>query len=147
MIEFNGIDIIVQHQMDQERVRRALAAALHVPERRVALIDDMSHYPKAGDADIVCVSSQVEGEFVNLLSIQVDRTTLPYETHAQLMQALCESLGVPYITPDDGDVDPYYMWLVSPGAVPSRVGLDPVAFDEGRYVVARQIQMVQAPLD
>jgi hypothetical protein len=139
MIEFNGIDIIIQHQVDEGRVRRALAAALHVPEGHVALINDISHYPKAGDAEIVCVSSQVEGEFANLLSIQVDRTPLPYDTHAQLMQALCERLGVQYITPDDDDVDPYVMWFVSPGAVPRRVGLDPIALDEGRYVIARRV--------
>lgn len=138
MIEFNGIDIIVQHPVDEDRVRRALAAALHVPGGRVAFIDDISHYPKAGDADVVCVSSQVEGEFTNLLSIQIDRTDLPYETHAQLMQVLGERLGVRYITPDEDDVDPYFMWLISPGGVPRRVGLDTVAFDEGRYVIARR---------
>lgn len=137
MIEFNGIDIILQHRLDDDRVRRALAAVLRAPEGRVALIEDVSHYPEAGDADVVCVSSSVEGEFAQLLSIQVDRLTLPYDMHAQLRQALCETLGTQYLTPDDDDVNPYFMWLVSPGTMPGKVGLDPVALDEGRYVIAR----------
>jgi hypothetical protein len=139
MIEFNGIDIIVQHRMEDDRVRRALAAALRIPEGRIALIDDVSHYPKVGDVDVVCVSSSVEGEFTRLLSVQADCITLSYNTHAQLMQALCELLDTQCLTPDDDDVDPYVMWLVSPGTVPRKVGLDPVALDEGRYVIARRV--------
>ena len=56
-----------------------------------------------GDFDVVCVSSQVEGEFSRLLSIQINHITLPYETRAQLTQALCEHLGIQYITPGDDD--------------------------------------------
>ena len=41
MIEFNGLDIIVQHRMGDDSVRRALAATLSVPEVRVALVDDV----------------------------------------------------------------------------------------------------------
>jgi hypothetical protein len=70
MIEFNGIDIILQHRLDDDCVRRTLAAALRVPEGRVALIDDVSDYPNAGDADVVGVASSVGGEFTHLLSIQ-----------------------------------------------------------------------------
>jgi hypothetical protein len=139
MIEFHGMDIIVQHRMDAAQVRRALAEVLHVPEERVALIDDMDQYPNVADAHVVCMSSRVEGEFAYLLSIQVNRVTLPYETRAQLMQLLSERLGAEYITPDEEDVDPYVMWHVTPGGMPGRVGLDPVAFDEDRYVIARNV--------
>lgn len=138
MIEFNGMDIIVRSRIDDERVRRALSTVLHVPAERVVLISDVSHYPPRGDADVVCISSQAEGEFTSALSIQCDCLALPYKTHAQLMQVLGERLEAQYITPDD-DMDPYVMWLTSPGAVPGKVDLDPVAFDEGRYVIARKL--------
>ena len=139
MIEFSGMDIIVQHRVADDRVRRALAEALHVPEERVALIDDSCHCPKARESDVVCVCSLVEGEFTYLLSIQIEWVILPYDNNVQLMQRLCEVLGVQYLAPDDDDVDPYMMWLVSPEVVPSKVGLDPVAFDEDRYVISRRV--------
>lgn len=139
MIKFSGMDIIVQHRMNEHHMCQALAAALHVSEGRVALIDDLCHYPKAGEADVVCVCSSVEGEFTYLLSIQINRVTLPYDTNVQLMQRLCEALRMQYLAPDDDDVDPYMMWLISPGAVPRKVGLDPVAFDEDRYVISRRV--------
>jgi hypothetical protein len=139
MIEFNGIDIILQHRLDDDRVRRTLATALRVPEGRVALINDMSDYPNSGDADVVGVASSVEGEFTHLLSVQAEHLTLPYETRAQLMQALAEALGSQYLTPDDDDEDPYFMWLISPGTGRGKVGLEPIALDEGRYVIARRV--------
>ena len=137
MIEFSGMDIIVKQPMPDEHVRQALASALRVSPERIALIDDVSHYPDRQDVDIVCVSSSVEGEFAQLISIQVGRATLPYETTAQLMQLICEQLGTQYITPDDENENPYVMWVVSPGALPRRIGLDPVALDNGRYVISR----------
>jgi hypothetical protein len=85
------------------------------------------------------VASSVEGEFTHLLSIQAEQLALPYETRARLMQALAEALGTQYITPDDDDEDPYFMWLISPGVERGKVGLEPIALDEGRYVIARRL--------
>jgi hypothetical protein len=106
MIDCNGMDIVIQHDLGDEVVRRALAATFLVPEGRISIIDDVGDYPRSGDFDVVCVSSQVEGEFARLLSIQSNHVALPYETRAQLTQALCEHLGIQYITPDDDDADP-----------------------------------------
>jgi hypothetical protein len=128
----------MQHDLSDEVVRSALAATFFVPGRRVAIIDDTADYPRSADFDIVCVSSPVGGDFVRLLSIQSDHITLPYETRPQMLRALCEHLGTQYLTPDDSDEDPYFMWLISPGGTPGRVGLDPVAFDEDRYVIDRR---------
>jgi len=137
MIEFNGIDIIVQHRPPDVSVRRALSAALVVSEERVVVIDDVSDYPEAGAADIVCVSSPLEGEFTGLLSIQVERLVVPCDTHEQLMRRLCDVLGTQCLVPDDEQENPYLMWSISPGAAPRKIGLDPVAFDDGRYIIAR----------
>ncbi|HEX8110292.1 MAG TPA: hypothetical protein VF516_21320 [Kofleriaceae bacterium] len=139
MTEFNGIDIVVQHRSPDASVRRALAAALAVSEERVVVIDDLSNYPEAGAADIVCVSSALKGEFTGLLSIQVERLAVPCETHEQLMRRLCDALGTQCLVPDDKQDNPYLMWSISPGAAPRKIGLDPVAFDEGRYVIARNL--------
>ena len=135
MIEFSGVDMIAQHQTDDDGVRRALAAALGVPQERVAVVADMNDYPETAAADVVCVTSPVNGEFTLLLSVQVANLSLPYDTRAQLMQRLCELLGMECLVPDDDDVDPYFMWLVSPVNVPRKVSLDPIALDEGRYVI------------
>jgi hypothetical protein len=137
MIEFNGMDMIVQHRPPDVSVRRALAAALAVSEQRVVVIDDVSDYPETGSADVVCVSSPLEGEFTGLLSIQAERLVVPCETHEQLMQRLCNVLGTQCLVPDDEQDSPYLMWSISPGATPRKIGLDPVAFDDGRYVIAR----------
>ena len=139
MIEFNGIDIIVQYRPPHVSVRRALAAALWVSEERVVVIDDVSDYPEAGAADIVCVSSPVEGEFAGLLSIQVERLVVPCDTHEQLVRRLCDALDTQCLVPDNERENPYLMWWISPGFAPRKIGIDPVAFDEGRYVVARNL--------
>ena len=135
MIEFSGIDVVAQRQMSDVHVRRALAAALGVPEQRAALIDDMIDYPDPGAADVVCVSSPVGGEFASLLSIQTGRLELPYGTHMELVQRLCDLLQTQCLVPH-ADVDPYVMWLIAPGASPRKVALDPTALDEGRYLIA-----------
>ncbi|HEX4417765.1 MAG TPA: hypothetical protein VH165_07690 [Kofleriaceae bacterium] len=52
---------------------------------------------------------------------------------------MADALGAQYLTPDDDDEDPYFMWLISPGIERSKVGLEPSALDEGRYVIAQQV--------
>lgn len=139
MMEFNGIDIVVRYRPSDVSVRRALAAALAVSEGRVVVLDDVIHYPEVGAADIVCVSSPLEGEFTGLLSIQAERLVVPCETHEQLMRRLCDVLGTQCLVPDDEQKNPYLMWSFSPGAAPRKIGLDPVAFDDGRYVIAHDL--------
>ena len=136
MIEFNGIDIILERQIKDASIRHALAASLRVPENRVIVIDDMSKYPEPAAADVVCVISSVEGEFTQLLSVQTGRLLLPYDEPLALIQSLCELLGTRCLATDD-DADPYYMWLISPGATSGRIELDPIAFDGDRYIILR----------
>ncbi len=137
MIEFQGVDIVVQKRPADAGVRQALAVTLGVPEGRVALVDDLSDYPEAGAADVVCVRSSVEGEFSDLLSIQADRLTAPYETALQLVARLGELLGAECLVPDEDSQNPYLMWLILPGSAPLKVALDTIAFDRGQYVIAR----------
>jgi hypothetical protein len=143
MIDFDGIDIVVQHRPEDDIVRRALAAVLGVPGARVVVIDDVTDYPEAGAADVVCVCSPLEGEFARLLSVQVERLPLPYESPAHLMQRFSDILDVQCLSPYDGDMSPYVMWSFSPGKPPGKVALDPVALDEGRYVVVRREAVAQ----
>ena len=136
MIEFSGIDIILERQINDTSIRQALAASLGVPENRVIVIDDMSKYPESAAADVVCVTSSVEGEFIQLLSVQAGRLLLPYDEPLALIQSLCELLGTRCLAPDD-DADPYCMWLISPGTARGRIQIDPIAFDDDRYVISR----------
>lgn len=85
------------------------------------------------------MSSPLEGEFDGLLSIQVERLVVPCDTHEQLMRRLCNALGTQCLVPDDEQENPYLMWLISPGAAPRKIGLDSIAFDVGRYIIARNL--------
>jgi hypothetical protein len=85
------------------------------------------------------VSSSLEGEFTDLLSIQVERLMMPCDTPEELMRRLCDALGTQCLVPDNEQEDPYLMWAISPGVAPRKIGLDPVAFDDGRYIVARNL--------
>jgi len=138
MMEFNGLDLLVEKPIDEAALCRAIAATLGVPEGRVTVIDDISNYPASEDADVVCVVSSVEGEFSLLVSIQVNKLALPYENTVALTQCLAEQLSAACLIPDEDDVDPYNMWLVLPGSEPRRVGVDPVALDQDRYVISRR---------
>jgi len=136
MIEFSGIDIVLERQINDAGIRQALVASLGIPENRVIVIDDTSKYPESAAADVVCVISSVEGEFTQLLSVQTGRLLLPYDAPLALIQSLCEALGTRCLAPDD-DADPYCMWLISPGTTPGRIEIDPIAFDDDRYVISR----------
>jgi hypothetical protein len=83
----------------------------------------------------VCVSSPVDGEFSQLLSLQAKRRVLPYDEQWQVVQRICDLLDTQCLCPDDQDMNPYTMRLLGPGAAPAKVSLDPVALDEGRYVI------------
>jgi hypothetical protein len=135
MIEFHGVDLVIQDRVDDDHVRRAVAMALGVPANRIALIDDVGDYPGPDAADVVCVSSAVGGEFSRLLSLQVERLALPYDAPLQLLQRICDLLGTPCLSPDEQDASPYSMWSLRPGAPPGKVSLDAAAQDDGRYVV------------
>lgn len=135
MIEFSGADLVLEKNVDDASLRRALASCLNVPEDRVAVIDDVGQYPEPSLADVVGVTSRVSGEFSRLVSIQSKTLELPYDRLLAPLQRLCEVLGTRCLAPDDGS-DPYVMWLLAPGDHPKLVGVDPVSLDENRYVVA-----------
>jgi len=61
MIEFDGIDLIIEKPVDKTNLRRALAASLGVPEERISVIDHVGQYPDSSAADIVCVESPGPG--------------------------------------------------------------------------------------
>jgi hypothetical protein len=135
VIEFKGIDVVAERKIDSAEIRHALMESLSVVEERIIVIYDMGDYPQSGAADVVCVISPVDGEFSSLLSIQTDGLTLPYNGVLELVQRLAEILRTRCLVPDEG-LDPYVMWLASPGQPVQRVGLDVAALNEDRYVVS-----------
>jgi hypothetical protein len=136
MIVFEGVDVIVQHPIHNDDTRRALAVTLGVPEDRIAIIENVTGYPDTGAADIVCVSSPVNGDFAGLLSVQVGHLEVAFESITQLIQRFSGLLSTPCLIPDEDSANPYLMWSIAPGSVPRRVALDPLALEEGRYVIA-----------
>jgi hypothetical protein len=138
MIEFGGVDVVAQRRPDDEHLRSALAVVFGIPEDRVLLIEDVSGYEKSAAADVVCLSSSVEGEFTCLLSIDIARCTLPYDTREQLLQRFCELLGTSFLVPDE-DINPYVFWLYSAGAVSVKVGIDADALDRDRYLIVERM--------
>src|SRR5262245_17331190 len=114
MIEFGGTDLVVQGPVDRDKVRRALADALGVREDRVAVIADVSMYPDPDTADVVGVCTAIDGDFTDLLSVQLAPLKLKYNTRLELVQRLCELLGTRCLVPIDGEANPYVMYMVSP---------------------------------
>ena len=143
MIEFHGVDLVIQDRVDDERVRRVVAMALGVAANRVVVIDDVGDYPESDAADVVCVSSAVGGEFSRLLSLQARGLALPYDAPLQLLQRICDLLGTLCLSPDEHDASPYAMWSLRPGAAPAKVTLDPAAQDHGRYVIVPAADVVR----
>jgi hypothetical protein len=137
MIEFKGIDLVFQRLTDRASLRRALAASMQFPEDRVSVIDDMSEYPDRAAADVVCITTPLEGDYSTMVSIQNEPIVLPYDSHLSLAQHICELLDTQCLAADEG-ADPYLMWLLSPRAAAQRVALDTVALDDGRYEIAHR---------
>lgn len=134
MIDFEGVDVVVEDDRDDSSVRRAIGSALGVPESRVVVIADVSQYPNPESADVVVVTSLAGGQFAKVLSIQTSRRSLPYENPLDPMQRLCDELGTRCLVPDDS-ANPYSMWLVTRDEAPQRVGLAADELDEDRYVI------------
>jgi hypothetical protein len=138
MIEFKGIDLVFQRLTDHASLRRALAVSIQVPEDRVSVIADISEYPDRATADVVGVTTPLEGNYSTMASIQNEPISLPYDSSLSLVQHICELLDTQCLAPYEG-ANPYLMWLVSPKAAAQRVALDPVALDEGRYEIVNRL--------
>ena len=134
MIQFTGVDVILEDDLSDPVVGRAVASFLGVDAVRVAVIDHGDEYPDHASADVVCVTAGVAGELSRLVSIQTAPIALPDQTSLDARQRLCELLRTRCLIPDEGP-DPYCMWLLAPGMPPRQVGVDPDALEEGRYVL------------
>jgi hypothetical protein len=136
MIEFAGTDIVLETPKPLDCIRAAVAAALGVPDSRVAVIEDIANYPEPDSADAVGVVSSVEGDFAQLLSVQLQPMTVPYDTPLGPPQRIVDLLETRALVPIDED-NPYTMWLLAPVSPPRSASLDTDALDEERYVLAR----------
>lgn len=134
MIDFSGVDIVLEKRLEADVFKEALSKILSLPVHRISVIDDIDRYPERGTADVVCVISPVAGQFAAVLSIQNGPIRLPLETPLEVTQQLASALKLKCLTPKEG-VDPYLMWLVLPDSTPAAVALDPKALDEERYIV------------
>lgn len=134
MIVFSGIDIVIDVRLRPDQIRDAVASAVSVPARRVAVIYDLAKYPARESADVVCVVSGAAGHFVELISLQCEPMTLPFLHALDVVARFCSTVRVKALAPDDGP-DPYLMWLVEPDRPPSQVAVDPAALDDHRYVI------------
>lgn len=135
MVEFRGIDVVIERVASDDEIKTALASALSVSQERVAVIDDVAKYPEVSAADVVCVVSPTRGGFASILSIDATCITLPGEDNFGPAQGIAENLRTRCLIPDDGP-NPYVMWLISLNQSPRQVSLDVAALDEDRYVIA-----------
>lgn len=76
----SGFDILFDRRVDWESLRTAIAAALEMPQSRVAIVKDVEHYPD--DADCVCLMENAEGQFaihaaIGLLGCELLRVSRP----------------------------------------------------------------------
>lgn len=134
MIEFGGIDIVLDRKLGDERTRDGVAAALSVETARVVVIHDMAQYPERQSADVVCVVTQTSGDFAEVVSIQCAPMKLPFARILDVVARLSSALQVRILAPDEGP-NPYFMWLVEPEHSPIQVALDEAALEDERYEI------------
>lgn len=132
MIEFSGIDIVLDRMAGDDQLRNAVAATLSIEAARVAVIHDMADYPEGEAADVVCVLTQASGEFIQVVSIQCEPVTLRDAAILDVVGRLSSVLHARILAPDEGP-DADLMWLLEPGRAPVRVELDADALDGGAY--------------
>lgn len=135
MIEFAGVDIVAERRIDETTLRRTLAEVFSVLDQRIVAIGDVAEYPATDTADIVCVRTQVDGQFAEILSIQCDKLVLPQASVLEVFALVAARLQMRCLMPDDS-LDPFMMWCSSAGMKPELVALDPLALDAGRYEIA-----------
>ncbi len=136
MISFNGMDIFLERQVSSSALAGGLAELLGTLEQHIFLIESLHHYSETSAKDVVCVVSLVEGQFPFSLSVYCTQRDLPYESVLELIRRFAEVFETRCLTSDD-DVNPYTRWLAEPGRPTRKVYLEPVALDEGRYVLDR----------
>ena len=98
MIDFEGVgvDVVVEQDVDDGLVRRALGVVLAVPEAWVVVIHDVSEYPKRDAADWSSSLLRSGGQFARILSIQTERRTVEC---ASALDAIRSSDRIPCLTP------------------------------------------------
>jgi hypothetical protein len=136
MTVFSGVDIVFARPVPARDLERGVSALLGVPSSRVVVVAGVADYPAMESADVVCVSTAVEGDFTHLVSIHLQPRELRDHTNVSFAQSLAEALSVPCIVPDEGP-NPCSVILIEPGEPPEPVRLDDEALDEDRYVLAR----------
>lgn len=134
MIEFRGIDIVLDRSPGKDRIRDSIAVVLSVEPARVAVVHDMRHYPEQRTADVVCVVTPTSGDFAEVVSIQCESMKLGFGHALEVVSQLSSILPARILAPDDSP-DPYRMWLVEPSRTPVRVALNETALDAERYEI------------
>ncbi len=135
MIDFAGVDLIIEKAGNVGVIRGALAKVFALPAHRISIIDDLANYPERNAADIVCVVTPIAGEFAAILSIQNAKMYVPADTLVDVARRLASALGTRCLLPQEG-VNPYLMWMVLPDSTASAVALDPDALADERYVLS-----------
>ncbi len=134
MIDFAGIDLLADRAIAAPPIRRGVAEALSIDVQRVAVIEDISQYPKPGLADVVCVVTTTQGDFSQLISIQCAPLKLLARDVLELVQKLATSWGAGLLAPAGGP-NPYIVWFIAPATPARQASLDEASFDEERYVL------------
>jgi hypothetical protein len=125
---FSGVDIVFARPVPERDLERGVSALLGVPSFRVVVVvvAGAADYPAMESAEVVCVSTAVEGDFTQLVSIHCQPRELRDHTSVSFAQRLAEALSIPCIVPDEG--------LAPCSAI---LRLDDEAFSEDRYVLAK----------
>jgi hypothetical protein len=132
MFTFQGIDVVLSERVEPLRLQACLASVLAIPALEIAIIDDVADYP--AEPRVVCVTSPVDGEFRELVSIQHAPLQVEVDTLAELMAKLARSLGTSLLFPDE-DINPFTVYVVGADGSQRRASLVPDALDRGTYLL------------
>ena len=147
-------DLILDRDVPTQALRRALAAALGIPEPSVQVVADVADTTPAGDGAtrLLVERTARDGDFPLQLSLYVRDAALaqsvaaPAERLARV-QRLCQLLGCTSLLADDS-LNPFSWLSIAPSGAVDVVALDPDRFDrdEFKVIASRPVDHSAAPV-
>ena len=124
----NGVDFLLDGDVEPEALRAALAQALSVDPDQVDMIADLSDIR---DAPVIAQVGELDGGFPMSVAVYVRR-----EIGLEFVQAVSRALGMRALVSDDSP-NPFTWLLAHPDGSLDHVEVDPEALDREEFEIVR----------
>jgi hypothetical protein len=140
----NGIDILINKQIDNTELISALSKLLTIPPTEILIVYDIAELEKQNSPyQLVCQKVEIQGDFSLLLSLYpqneaTNELTKQFQNYA-FTGKLGEILGCACLISDD-TIDPYQWILIQNNKNWQTVELDPDKLDDHEsYVISKSL--------